>query len=91
MRKLYFFSRSSPTDRKDRMEIDFLVSKSKLAKKNNVIAIEVKSGKNVTHRSLDKFRAKYSDWMGEPRLLWDRDLRIDNGIAYLPLYMASLL
>ena len=47
--------------------------------------------KNVTHRSLDKFKAKYSDWMGEPCLLWDRDLRIDNGIAYLPLYMASLL
>ena len=90
-RKLYFFSRSSPTDRKDRMEIDFLVSKSKLAKKNNVIAIEVKSGKNVTHRSLDKFKAKYSDWMGEPCLLWDRDLKIDKGIAYLPLYMASFL
>ena len=56
-----------------------------------VVAIEVKSGKNVTHRSLDKFKAKYSDWMGEPCLLWDRDLKIDNGIAYLPLYMASLL
>ena len=38
-----------------------------------------------------KFKTKYSDWNGEPNLLWDRDLKIDNGIAFLPLYMASLL
>ncbi|MBQ2631399.1 MAG: hypothetical protein IJG13_17110, partial [Kiritimatiellae bacterium] len=38
-----------------------------------------------------KFKVKYSDWKGEPNLLWDRDQKIDNGIAFLPLYMASLL
>lgn len=90
-RKLYFFSRSDPKDRKNRMEIDFLVAKSKLTRKNNVHPIEVKSGKNTTHRSLDKFAAKYSEWLDMPYLLWSRDLAIKDGILYLPLYMASLL
>ena len=35
--------------------------------------------------------AKYPDWIDEPRLLWDRDLKSEGGITYLPLYMASLL
>ena len=90
-RKLYFFSRSDSLDRKNRMEIDFLVAKSKLTRKNNVHPIEVKSGKNTTHRSLDKFAAKYSEWLDMPYLLWTRDLAVKDGILYLPLYMASLL
>ena len=90
-RKLYFFSRSSATDRKERMEVDFLLAKSKLAKKNNIRPVEVKSGKHTTHRSLDKFRAKYADWLDSPCLLWDRDLKVEGGITYLPLYMAPLI
>ena len=90
-RKLYFFSRSDSKDRANRMEIDFLIAKSKLARKNNIHAIEVKSGKNTTHRSLNKFNAKYFDWLDTPYLLWDRDLLIKDGILHLPLYMAPFL
>ena len=90
-RKLYFFSRSSATDRKERMEVDFLLAKSKLAKKNNIRPVEVKSGKHTTHRSLDKFQSKYADWLDSPYLLWDKDLKVEGGIAYLPLYMAPLI
>ena len=89
-RRMKFFSRSDPTDRKNRMEIDFLVAKSKLTRKNNIHPIEVKSGKNTPHRSLDKFSAKYSEWLDMPYLLWTRDLAVKDGIIYLPLYMASL-
>ena len=90
-RKLYFFSRADANDRKNRMEIDFLVAKSKLARKNNIRPLEVKSGKRTTHRSLDKFLAKYSDWVDEPCLFWDRDLAVKGGILHLPLYMAPLI
>ena len=89
-KKLFFFSRSDARDRKNRMEIDFLVAKAKLARQHNVRPIEVKSGKNTTHRSLDKFLAKYSDWLDTPCLLWDRDLEMRNGILHLPIYMAPL-
>ena len=65
--------------------------KIELAKKRDVHAIEVKSGKNVKHRALDKFMAKYPDWLYVPYLLWDRDLVFKDGILHLPLYMAPLL
>ncbi len=90
-RKLYFFSRHDRASRANSMEIDFLVAKSKLAKKRNIHPIEVKSGKNVKHRALDKFMAKYPDWLDVPYLLWDRDLAFKDGILHLPLYMAPLL
>ena len=90
-KKLFFFSRHDRNSRRNSIEIDFLVSKSKLANKNNVHPIEVKSGKNVSHNALDKFMAKYSDWLDVPYLLWDRDVVFKDGILHLPLYMAPLL
>ena len=90
-RKLYFYSRNDPSDRKERIEIDFLVAKSKLACKNNVSPVEVKSGKRVRHASLDKFRAKFSDWLAEPFLFHEGDVRETAGLKCLPLYMAAAL
>ena len=40
--------------------IDFLIAKDKITSKHNVSPIEVKSGKNYTYTSLNKFKAKYS-------------------------------
>lgn len=54
--KLYFYSNSSRENSNDRMEIDFLISKSKITNKHNISPIEVKSGKNYTLVSLNKFR-----------------------------------
>ena len=59
--------------------------------RNYVHPIEVKSWKNVKHNALDKFKAKYSDWLDVPYLLWDRDVSFKDGILHLPLYMAPLL
>ena len=89
--KLYFHSESSPGNAKNRMEIDFVVSKSKLARRHNVMPIEIKSGANITHASLDKFRNKYAEWCGESFLFSDRDVRMENGITYLPHYMLPLV
>ena len=90
-RKLYFHSESSSADSKSRMEVDFLVAKSKLARRHNVSPVEIKSGRNATHSSLDKFRRKYSDWCAESFLFWDRDVKVEDGVTYLPLYMLPLL
>ena len=90
-RKLYFYSRADPNDRKERMEIDFLIAKSKLARMHNVSAIEVKSGKRVRHASLEKFQAKFSDYLAEPFLFHSADTRIAGSMKYLPLYMVPCL
>ncbi len=89
--KLFFHSNRSRTDADSRMEIDFLLSKSAVGERNNVIPLEVKSWKRTTHRSLDKFRVKFAKYVDTPILLSRRDLEQKDGILYLPLYMAPLL
>lgn len=89
--KLYFYSNPSRDDSGSRMEIDFLISKSKVNNRHNISPIEVKSGKNYTLSSLKKFRAKYSEQLNIPYVLHTGDLKVEEGIVYLPLYMTPLL
>lgn len=88
---LYFFSRSDNEDARNRMEIDFLIAKSKITSRHNISPIEVKSGKNYTLNSLRKCIAKYGNCLSTPYVVHDGDLRIENGITFLPLYMVPFL
>lgn len=45
--KLYFYSNPSRDDKDARMEIDFLIAKSKISNRHNISPIEVKSGKTI--------------------------------------------
>jgi predicted AAA+ superfamily ATPase len=90
-RKLYFYSRRSREESKNRMEIDFMLSRSKLDLAHNVIPIEVKSGKKASHKSLDKFVEKFSSYVNKPYLLWMKDRKIQDGVEYLPIYMTPCL
>lgn len=89
--KLYFFSKYSSDDADERMEIDFLISKPSITSRHNISPIEVKSGKKYTITSLRKCINKYERQLASPYVLHDKDLKIDNGITYLPLYMTPLL
>ena len=90
-RKLYFYSRRSREESRNRMEIDFMLSRSKLDVAHNVIPIEVKSGKNASHKSLDKFVEKFTSYVDKPYLLWMKDRKTQDGVEYLPIYMAPCL
>lgn len=89
--KLYFFSNSSRTSAEDRMEIDFLISKPVITSRHNISPIEVKSGQRYTLNSLKKCIAKYGHCLSTPYVLHDKDLKVENGVVYLPLYMTPLL
>ena len=88
--KLYFYSKAS-SEAASRMEIDFLIAKSKRTSKHNISPIEVKSGERYTLSSLRKFRAKYGEQTNVPYVLHTKDFKEDDGIVYLPLYMTPLL
>lgn len=88
--KLYFYSNSSK-EASDRMEIDFLIAKSKISNRHNISPIEVKSSKKYTLSSLHKFRTRYSEQLHLPYVLHPSDLKEENGILYLPLYMTPLI
>lgn len=89
--KLYFYTNSSRTDASSRMEIDFLIAKSKISNRHNISPIEVKSSKNYTLSSLRKFMEKYHEQLHIPYVLHTSDLKEENGILYLPLYMTPFL
>lgn len=89
--RLYFYSNSSRSDSEARMEIDFLIAKSKISSRHNISPIEVKSGKNYTLTSINKFRKKYAEQMYTPYVLHTGDRKEEDGIVFLPLYMTPLL
>ena len=89
--KLYFFSKSSRENAADRMEIDFLIAKSKVTNKHNISPIEVKSGDRYALSSINKFRTKYAEYTNVPYVLHTKDFKEEDGIVYLPVYMTMFL
>lgn len=89
--KLYFYSNSSREDSESRMEIDFLIAKSKISNRHNISPIEVKSSKNYTLSSLRKFVNKYGEQTYIPYVIHTKDWKEEDGITYLPIYMTPLL
>jgi hypothetical protein len=67
-------------------EIDFLI-----ADKNKVCPIEVKSSGYKTHASLDAFAEKFSDRISQRYLLYTKDLRKEQEVLCVPVYMAQFL
>lgn len=89
--KLFFYSKSSNKDAEERMEIDFLIRKSRVTNRHNISPIEVKSGDRYSLSSLEKCIRKYGPYLSTAFVVHDGDLKVENDIVYLPLYMASLL
>lgn len=88
-KKLYFYSRSNPNDSQETMEIDFLIIDESNPVK--ISPIEVKSGKNYTISSMNKFSRKFSRKLGKKYLIHAKDLKVENNIIYLPVYMTMFL
>ena len=90
-RKLYFFSKYNENNSSETLEIDFFISKDIITSKHNIIPIEVKSGDRYTYSSLNKLKNKYKDFIDKPIIIHTKDLKIENDILYLPIYMTTLL
>ncbi len=71
---------------KHNYEIDFLLSRS-----NKICPIEVKSSGYKRHASMDNFIGKFSNRIGQPFLLYTKDLRKEEQLLYLPVFMAMFL
>ena len=84
--KLYFYSRSDTDKRENNMEIDFLIRQ-----KRKICPIEVKSGTYRKHSSLDKFRNRFKGKIGQPYILYTKDILIKENVIHLPIYMAMFL
>ena len=89
--KLFFYSNASMTDKDSRMEIDFLIAKSKITTRHNISPIEVKSSVRYTLTSLRKCIAKYGSYLSTAYVIHPADLKEEDNLVFLPLYMCPLL
>lgn len=67
-------------------EVDFI-----LARKNKICPIEVKSSGYKAHASLDAFGKKFSDRILHRYLIYTKDVRKEQDLVCLPIYMTGLL
>lgn len=88
---LFFYSNPSREDSASRMEIDFLMAKSRITSRHNISPIEVKSGNNYTLNSLNKFKTKYREQLHTAYVVHTEDLKTEDDIVYLPVYMVPFL
>lgn len=84
--RLYFYSRIDTHDRKNHMEIDFLISAHR-----KIQLVEGKSSAYRRHSSLDKFMNKFGNRLGERYILYPKDVIVRDGVTHLPIYMAMFL
>ena len=81
-----FIFKPAGNEKEKKYEIDFLIVNNK-----KICPLEVKSSGYKNHKSLDAFAAKYDLPTGEKYILYGKDLRIEDGITYLPFYMTLCL
>lgn len=63
-------------------EVDFL-----LQDKTKIVPLEVKSSATKKHESIDAFCKKYSKQVSQAILLSQKDVRKDNNLKFVPIYM----
>lgn len=88
---LFFYMSKSRESAQDRMEIDFLIRKNEMTSRHNISPIEVKSSTRYSLSSLQKFTAKYRNYLSIPIVLHPGDLEQKGDILFLPVYMAGML
>lgn len=89
--RLYFYNNPDRNDSSARMEIDFLIAKKDITNRHNICPIEVKSSTSFTTISLNKCIRKYAEQVDIPYVIYTGDIKEEEGIRYIPLYMAGLL
>ncbi len=88
---LYYYAQSNRDNSEENMEIDFLIRKPVVTTRHNICPVEVKSSNNYKTSSLIKFRNKFDQYLHTSYVLHSGDLKEENGILFLPLYMTPLL
>ena len=86
-RKLYFYARSDNKNAEERMEIDFLVSRSSVGSRHNISPVEVKKTKRIATSSLDKFTRKFADKLARSYIVHTGAYDSSGAALRLPIYM----
>ncbi len=87
--ELYFHEylfKPEGNEKEKKYEIDFLI-----IKKKKICPIEVKSSNYKSHKSFDYLIQKYQLKMEDRYIVYTKDLKYEDGIMYIPIYMTMFL
>ncbi len=88
--RLFFYTHYNEEKHRNDIETDFLISNnSKL--KFKMFPIEVKSGKNYTTKSLERFSLQFKSRIGTSYIIHPRNLTSKDGFLCIPPYMVMCL
>lgn len=88
--KLFFYNHYSKEEKRNDIEVDFLISQNTPFGK--ITAIEVKSSKNYRTTSLNKFKAKFKSRIENCYIIHPKNLSVrPDGVICIPAYMAICL
>ncbi len=74
------------SEKEKKYEIDFIT-----VKKKKICPIEVKSSNYKSHKSFDYLIKKYQLKMEDRYIIYTKDLKYEEGITYIPIYMAAFI
>ena len=86
---LYFheyYYQAENTVKEKKYEIDFLI-----VKKKKICPIEVKSSNYSAHKSFDYHTKKYPIKLEDRYILYTKDLKLEDQLLYVPVYMTMLI
>jgi predicted AAA+ superfamily ATPase len=81
-----FYYTISDEEKKKVYEVDFIVQR-----KSKICPIEVKSSSYRAHASFDEFIKKYSERIADKYIIYTKDLKTEENILYLPVYMTMMI
>ncbi len=87
--KLYFHEylfKPEGNETEKKYEIDFVT-----VKKRKICPIEVKSSNYKSHKSFDYLIKKYQLKMEDRYIVYTKDLKYEDGITYIPVYMTMFI
>lgn len=87
--ELYFHEylyKPEGNEKEKKYEIDFIT-----VKKKKICPIEVKSSNYKSHKSFDYLLTKYQLKMEDRYIIYTKDLKHEDGITYIPVYMTPFI
>lgn len=78
--------RPKDQEKEQKYEIDFMIVKDK-----KICPIEVKSSSYKSHKSFTYLKDKYKIKLDERYIIYTKDLKIEDNITYLPIYMTMFI
>jgi len=89
--QLFFYAKSDEKNRANDMEIDFLIARSNLQRRHNIVPVEVKGTGEYATKSLDKFMTKYAAFLDDAYVVHEKNMQVGECRFSIPLYMAPWL